>query len=234
MIKFLLNLLFPNKCIICESYVSENKICGKCWGNCSFITKPYCYICSHPFAYENDNESICGACIVTKPKYDKAISVFKYDNYSKKLIHKFKYQDQLHILDYFIGLMLNMGKEVIEQADVIIPVAMHKYKLLKRGYNQAALLAMRIAFKKKIKYLPQAILKTNNAQAQAGLKKDERLKNIKNTFELNPKFKEELKGKKILLIDDVITTGATISECCKILRSAKPAKIFVLTLAKRV
>lgn len=232
--KFLLNLLFPRKCSICESYSSESEVCSECWSNCNFITKPYCNICSHPFAYENDPKAICGACIAAKPKYDKAISVFQYDDYSKKIIHKFKYQDQLHVLNYFVRLMLNMGKEVIDQSDIVIPVAMHKYKLLKRGYNQAALLAMRIATEKKIKYLPQALIKNNNSQAQAGLKKDERLLNIKNSFELNPKYKEFLKGKRILLVDDVITTGATILECCKTLTKAKPDKIFVLTLAKRV
>ena len=173
MIKYLLNLLFPNKCIICDSHASQNNICPECWGNCSFITKPYCAICSHPFAYDDDNEAICGACILNKPKYDKAISVFKYDNFSKKIIHKFKYQDQLHILDYFVGLMLNLGKEIIDQTDIIIPVAMHKHKLLKRGYNQAALLAMKIASKKKIQYLPQGLIKLENTIPQAELKKDD-------------------------------------------------------------
>jgi ComF family protein len=233
-IKSLLNLLFPNKCIICNSYASQNKICGECWGNCSFITKPYCALCSHPFEYDNDETSICGHCIANNPKYDKAISVFKYDKYSKEIIHKFKYNDHLHILDYFIGLMLNMGKEVIQQSDVIIPVPMHKYKLLKRGYNQSALLAMKLSSKSKIKYLPHALVKAKNTTPQADLKKDDRIKNVKNSFKLNSKFQESLKGKNILLIDDVVTTGATISECCKTLRKASPKKIFVLSLAKRV
>ena len=234
MIQFILNFLFPNKCIICDSYASQNKVCSECWGNFSFITKPYCSLCSHPFAYDNDLEAICGACIAKSPKYDKAISIFKYDHFSKKIIHKFKYQDQLHILDYLSGLMLNMGREIIQNSDIIIPVAMHKHKLLKRGYNQAALLAMRIASKQNIKYLPQAIIKTENTIPQAGLEKKDRLKNIKSSFKINAKFTEEIKGKRILLVDDVITTGATITECCKILKTAKPAKIFVLTLAKRV
>ena len=141
MIKYFLNLLFPTKCLVCDSYANQTSICGECWGKCTFITKPSCNICSHPFNYDEDSEAICGACVANKPKYNKAIVIFKYDDHSKKLIHKFKYQDQLHILDYFIELMLNMGKDVIEQADIIIPVAMHKYKLLKRGYNQSALLA---------------------------------------------------------------------------------------------
>lgn len=130
--------------------------------------------------------------------------------------------------------MLNMGKEITQQSDVIVPVPMHKYKLLKRGYNQAALLAMKLSSKLKIKYLPQALIKTNNTIPQAELKKDDRIKNVKNSFKVNPKFKESLKGKNILLVDDVITTGATIDECCKTLRKAGPKNIFVLSIAKRV
>lgn len=232
-LRAIINLLFPIRCVICNSYEFQSNVCEFCWEKLTFITKPYCAICSHPFEYENDDKAICGNCIQTKPNYDKAISILKYDDYSKDLIHNFKYKDQLHILNYFVSLMLNMGKDLIEQADIIIPVAMHKHKLLKRGYNQAALIAMNIAKNKKIKYLPQAIIKIVNTDSQAGLKKSQRIKNIKNSFKLNSKFINEIKGKRVLLIDDVITTGATIEECCKVLKFAEPSKLFVLTLAKR-
>ena len=82
MIKFLLNLFFPAKCIICDSYQSQTDICSECWSNLTFITKPYCSICAYPFAYENDLEAVCGYCILHKPKYDRSISILKYDNYT--------------------------------------------------------------------------------------------------------------------------------------------------------
>lgn len=230
--RYLINLFFPAKCIICESISVEENICTDCWSNLTFITKPYCYKCSNPFNFENDEKALCGYCIMNEPKYDQALSILKYDDYSKKLIHKFKYNDQLHILDYLSRLMLNLGHELIEKSDIIVPVAMHKQKLLKRGFNQSALLAAKIAQKTKLQYIPDLLIKQHNKASQAGLERKERLKNIQGNFQLNKDF--DIKGKRIILIDDVITTGATVNECCKMLRKGKPAKIYVLTLAKRV
>ena len=212
----LLNLLFPTKCIICDKHHSQNEVC------------------SNPFEYEVNKETICGNCIINKPRYDQATSVLKYDEHSKKLISRFKYQDQLYILNYFVNLMINLGKKTIKDADIIAPIAMHKYKLLKRGYNQAALLAMRIAKKNNIKYLPELLIKKKNTLAQADLKKDQRVNNIKNTIVINKKYVNLISEKKILIIDDVITTGATIDECSNIIRKYNPSSILVLSLAKSV
>lgn len=234
MLKYILNILFPEKCIACNKITEANKICNDCWSNCSFITKPYCTICSYPFEFSTHENSICGSCIKQKPKYDRAFSLLKYDDASKKIIHNFKYHDQLHILEYLVDLLVINGKDLLANSNVIIPVPMHKHKLLKRGYNQAALLAMRIAKKTKIHYLPEALIKRQNTAPQAGLDRAEREKKIKNNFSLNLKIKEQLLNKNILLIDDVITTGATINECCKELKKANPKQIYVLSIAKRV
>lgn len=229
-----LNLLFPAKCIICDNYNTDAEICTDCWSRISFITKPYCALCSYPFSYESDAAAICGYCIIKKPKYDRAISLLKYDEHSKELMHKFKYHGQLHILAYLVQLMLNMGQDIIKEADIIAPVAMHKHKLLRRGYNQAALLSMKIAAKTDLQYCPELLVKKTDTVPQAGLKREQRLKNIKGSFAIHPQYIGGIKRKNILLIDDTIATGATISECCRILRKEKVAKIFVLTIAKRV
>ncbi|MEK6734858.1 MAG: ComF family protein [Pseudomonadota bacterium] len=233
--RFFLDLLFPINCMVCKKINVQNFLCNECWSKINFITKPACAICSHPFEYEEDLDAICGYCIREKPTYDKAISILKYDELSKIFIHNFKYKDHLHYLDYITKLMINLGKEVIQQADIIIPVPMHHYKLLKRGYNQAALLAIKIAESyPKLEYLPQLLIKKDNKSSQAGLTKEQRLKNIKNSFKIENSLKNKIKGKKILLVDDVITTGATMSECCRILKQNGAEKLFVLTLAKRV
>lgn len=230
----LLNIFFPLKCIICRSLDTENYVCYSCWSKVNFITRPYCKICSFPFLYEELHDAICGQCIKRDPVYDRLISVMKYDEYSKKIIHRFKYQDKLEITQYLSDLMLGAAKEIIGEIDYIIPVPMHRYKLLKRGFNQAALLARVIARKAKKKYLPDLLIKVKNSKPQIGLNKNEREKNVKNAFKINESYNDLLENKSILLIDDVITTGATIEECCHVLRQIRRSKIYILSLARRI
>lgn len=147
-LKLIIDLIFPKKCIICDKYDCQTEVCTECWKKLTFISKPACFICSIPFPFENEKEEICAQCIVNKPNYDRAISILKYDDASKKIIHKFKYNDQLHILEYIVNLMITMGKEIFNHLDIISPIPIHKYKLLKRGYNQSALIAINIATKK--------------------------------------------------------------------------------------
>ena len=233
-IKVIIDLIFPKKCIICDKHDCQNEICTECWVKIKFISQPSCFICSTPFLYEEEKEAICAPCIVNKPNYDRAIAILEYDDASKKIIHKFKYNDQLHILNYIVNLMTNIGKEIFNNIDMIAPVPIHKYKLLKRGYNQSALIAMNIASRKNLPYLPQLLIKSKNTIAQTGLKKSQRISNISNSFKLNHKFYANLAGKNILLIDDVITTGSTINECSRVLKKEGANKIFVLTLAKKI
>ncbi len=233
-IKIILELIFPKKCIICKSHRINSHLCIDCWKKIDFISKPNCSVCSYSFEYEPLKEALCGACILSYPMYDKAIAAFKYNENSKELIHQFKYKDNLHILNFLADLLSMSGKDIIKQTDIITVVPMHKKKFLKRGYNQAALLAMKIAKKYNLKYLPELLIKKKNIIPQADLKKKERIENVKNVFKYNYKYLNCVEGKNILLIDDVITTGATINECCKILKDKNPNKIFVLALAKRV
>ena len=233
-IKLIIDLIFPRKCIICDRYDCQTEVCTECWKKLSFISQPSCFICSTPFPYENEKESICAECIVNKPSYDRSISILEYDDASKKIIHDFKYKDQLHILEYIVNLMTNIGKDIFNDLDIIAPVPIHKYKLLKRGYNQSALIAMNVAARKDLPYFPQLLIKSKNTLAQTGLKKSQRTINIRNSFELNNKLYSNIADKNILLIDDVITTGSTVNECSRILKKEGANKVLILTLAKKI
>lgn len=232
--KIISDFIFPKKCFCCGEYIDENYLCYECWKKINFISKPCCNICSYPFEFEEDEEAICGACITAKPEYDKAMSIFCYDYSARQIIHKFKYEDKLQILDYLIRLLNNAISPYIKNIDIITMVPTTKLKLLKRGYNQASLLAMKLAKINQILYLPELLIRKKNNISQVELKKEKRLKNVKNNFSINASYSSLVKGKNILLIDDVITTGATINECSRQIRKLFPNKIFALTIAKTI
>lgn len=232
--KKILNIFFPLKCIVCDTYETETYVCSSCWSKINFITKPYCKICSFPFLYEEDDDAICGSCVAKHPSFKKLTYLMKYDQHSKKIIHRFKYQDKLEILNYLTNLMCTSLKDTKDKIDFVAPVPMHKLKIINRGYNQSALLASKLAKKLNKEYLPDLLIKLKNSKPQMGLSKKEREKNVKNTIRINNKLICKIHNKNILLVDDVITTGSTIKECCKILQQNSCNEIYISALARRL
>lgn len=233
-IKNFLNLLFPFECTICKTKDTEQHVCNNCWNEINFIDENSCYICSNPVFISSNEKLICAECLKNKPHYTQAKALMKYDARSKKIIKNFKYFDQLHLLNYLSNLLVSRAKNLINECHFIIPVPMHKFKFIRRGYNQASLLAGAIAISCNKPYIANLLIKNKNTKAQSFLNKKERQKNIKNSIILNKKYLPLIKNKKILLVDDVITTGATINECSKTLKLGSPEQVYVLSLAKRV
>jgi ComF family protein len=233
MISRFFNIIFPPKCLNCNVIIGEvGGLCSLCFEKINFTTSPSCAICAFPFEYDLGEEALCAACINHKPAYDKAFTVFTYNEHSKELIHKFKFADQTYATPYFANWIKRAAKDALEDADIIIPVPLHKLRLYKRMYNQSALLAKAIARISNVKYNPYILKRIRNTTPQSGLSQKQRQGNVKNAFAINPKQLAAIKGKNIILIDDVMTTGATIEECCKILRKAGVSKIYVVTLAR--
>lgn len=223
-----LNIIIPHKCMLCNTIVDEG-LCSDCWGRINFISEPVCQVCGVPFEYDSEHE-LCSSCIKKSPAFDKASSVFLYDEFSRPLITKFKYSDNLHFLPY-LAKMLN-SKTAELKADFIVPVPMHYSKMIFRKYNQSALLAKELGKISHRYVLFDGLIKTRNNPPQASLARDDRKGNVKDAFNINPKRQNVLKGKNILLVDDVMTTGSTISECAKLLKSAGAVKVFVATLSR--
>lgn len=231
----ILDVLFPPKCIICGKIISQDGcLCFTCWGKIDFITFPYCSCCGVPFSYEIEEDLICGKCILKKPKYDKAVAVFVYNKYSNDIIHKFKYNDCSYAAKTLSNWMVREGKKLISDTDLIIPVPLHKLRLMTRFYNQAALLAKFISKNTKIKCDFKSLKRVKNTKQQFGLTLKQRAKNVRNAFFIPEQFKENIKGKNILLVDDVMTTGATINACSYVLKKAGAKKVYVLTLGRTV
>jgi ComF family protein len=237
--KKLLNLILPARCISCKNIILDENpgICHDCWKNLIFITDPLCSICGDPFEFsfeENKKDMVCAKCLAEKPKYKKLRATFKYNDKSKHIILALKYGDRTDSAKVLSSFLQKTGKEFINDIDYIIPVPLHRLRLLKRKYNQAGLLAKNLADNlPKAKYIPDALIRKKHTKPQGHYTKNKREQNLKNAFVANPKYKEFFEKKNILIIDDVITTGSTVNECTKaLLKQNKDANIYILGLAK--
>lgn len=228
----LFNFVFPPKCPSCFKLVDDlGLLCHSCWVKMDFISNPSCERCDNPFAYEF-NEELCYYCKDDPPKFSRAVAVVKYDDFSDSLIHSFKYSDKIELAYPISQLMIKRLKASKLEYDILACVPIHNSKLKKRGYNQSAVLAKNISNKMNKKFIPNLLLKVKETDSQSGLTKEDRIKNVKGSFAINKKYKDQVFRKTVLLIDDVITTGATVNECCKNLRKAGAKKVVVLTFAK--
>jgi len=176
--------------------------------------------------------SICHYCIEEKPRFDLARSILRFDHQSEKLIHNYKYYDKTEATKTLALMMLKSYGNLIDSIDFIIPIPMHKNKLKKRRYNQAASLAFEISKLSGKLYTPEILIKIKDSISQSGLSKEQRKDNVKNTFKFNPLFKDRAFRKNILLVDDVLTTGSTASECAKVLKRNGIKRVHILTIAR--
>lgn len=212
-IKYVINLIYPNVCGICDK-LCDDDICKKCEIKLNNISK-----------IKIDR--------YTNKYFKKHIYIFKYEGIIKERLIKYKFNERNYIYKAFVKFMLKNKKicDFFKNYDIIIPVPIHTKRRMERGYNQSALIAKAISKKiPQIDYLEDVIIKKINNKPQSTKSKFERKNNVIGAYYL--KNKEKINNKKILLLDDIYTTGNTVNECCKILQSANPKCIDVMTIAK--
>ena len=232
-----INLILPPRCIKCGEILSaHNGLCSHCFNQIKFISEPFCHICGSPFNNEKNinltKKYVCANCLKEKKKlFDIKRSVFIYDEFSKNLILDLKFNDKTINAEILSNMMFSAGKDIwLEKPDMIIAVPLHKLRLIKRKYNQSILLAKHLSIKTKIPINYTSLIRTENTIPQVQLSGRARLNNLKNAFMI--KYPEIIKNKKIVLIDDVETTGSTLKECAKILKKAGAINIYALTIAR--
>lgn len=234
----LIDLILPPSCIVSGEIVdSQGMLSPEAWGNLHFISDPQCNRCGFPFDFDDGevNEgNICLGCSKTPPLFDKARSALVYDDMSRDIILGFKHGDQTASVPSFIPWLMRAGEQILENTDFIVPVPLHRWRLLRRRFNQAGLIAQYLSKSAHVPTLLDGLERKRATQTQGHLNSNERKKNVKNAFSVNLKHAEQLKGKCVLLIDDVYTTGATVEECTKVLIKAGVASVNILTLARVV
>ena len=234
--KNLFDLILPSRCPYCGKVVEmENTLCSSCFEKIDFISAPYCSICGMPFETEKQiyktSALICPNCARQKRNTRFNRSAILYDDFSKKAILAFKFQNKCYHAKVFAKWLKLAGNDIFDAGvDLIIPVPLSYRRLFKRGYNQSVLLARELSKLTGIEVDVTSLVKIKNTKAQSSLLGKNRLKNIKNAFAI--KNTNKIKNKRIVLIDDVMTTGATLSECAKILIRAGAKSVDTLTVAR--
>lgn len=231
-----LNLLFPPLCIACRAPVGEpGALCAACWQTIQFLDGPMCACCGLPFEFDPGGETLCAACHAKPPAYDKARAVMRYDEHSRGPILALKHGDRLDLTPGFTRWLDRGGRPLLDETDVILPVPLHPYRLWARRYNQSAELARALA---RLTGKPAdftSLVRSRPTPSQGAMRSAKaRRRNMLGAFKIPAGHKSAIAGRNLLLIDDVLTTGATVDACARALKRAGAGKVFVLALARVV
>jgi ComF family protein len=228
-----LDILFPPRCLKCGGSVSRTgALCASCWSDIRFIAPPLCDACGLPFDHDPGSDALCGPCSTDRPPFTRARAVFIYDDHSRDLILAFKHADRTQAAPAFAEWLARAGRTLVEDADVIAPVPLHRWRLLARRYNQSALLALGLGRLSSVTVVPDLMVRRRATPSQGRRNPSERRRNVRDAFAVARRSSVE--GRRILLLDDVYTTGATVAECARTLLGSGAAAVDVLTLARVV
>jgi len=232
----LLDLVYPPLCATCRAPVSQaHALCAGCWSAIAFLDGPGCARCGLPFEIDPGPDTLCAACHAEPPAFDTARSVVRYDDASKKPILALKRADRLDLVPAFAGWLARAGRDMLAEADVIIPVPLHRRRLWLRRFNQSALMAQRLARLAGKPADPLLLERIRPTPSQGEMPSAKaRRRNVRGAFRVAPGRRDAVKGKIVLVVDDVFTTGATVSACARALKRAGADKVLVLTLARVV
>lgn len=229
-----LNLALPPLCPSCRELVGSDGLCAPCWSKLSPIAPPYCERLGIPFAYDPGPGVLSMEAIADPPAYHRARAAVRYDDVARKLVHSLKYGDRLDIAGTAGRWMARAGHDVLKDADALVPVPLHWRRLWARRFNQSALLARAVTAASNVPIAYDALARVKPTAQQVGLTRKERAGNVQGAFRVPPEGKAEVAGRRLVLIDDVLTSGATADACARALLRAGAGNVDVLVFARVV
>jgi ComF family protein len=225
--------VYPPVCTGCGRMVGQHRgVCPACWATLRLIERPYCEVLGLPFSHDLGAGILSADAIANRPVFDRLRSVAIHDGIARSLVHGLKYRDRTDLAIMMAGWMVRASDGTVEACDAIIPVPLHAYRLWGRRFNQSAELARAIARLSGKPYLATALIRTKRTAQQVGLGAAAREDNVRGAFAVTEAGKTAVFGKRVVLVDDVYTTGATVSAATRALKKAGAGDVTVLTFAR--
>jgi ComF family protein len=230
-----LDLLVPPHCPSCDELVATPGLfCAACFARVGFVTEPCCVACGVMFAYaaQGGTERLCPTCRAAPPAFSRARAAFRYDAHARRLILPFKHADRTEHARILAAHMARAGTALLREADLLVPIPLHRHRLFHRRYNQAVLLARRLAATSGVALLADGLMRHRATPPLGDKAAVERHAVMDGVFSIRPSRAARIIGSRVLLIDDVMTSGATANACAAVLRAAGAADITVLVAAR--
>ncbi len=234
-VRTLADVAMPPQCLACHALAaSAGSLCPSCWSRLTLIEKPYCARLGIPFAYDLGDGALSAEAIADPPPFDRCRAVAAYDDVARHLVHGLKYRDRQELAQWMAGWMIRAGGELIAEADVVVPVPLHRRRLWSRRFNQSVLLARTLGERSGKPLVPFAVKRVRPTAHQVGLTPKEREANVRGAFVVPAAEKIAVAGRRVLVVDDVYTTGATARAVTRALLRAGAVGVDILVFARVV
>ncbi len=233
----LLDLIYPPICLVCREAVAQHgALCPQCWGEIAFIERPFCERLGTPFERDLDQPGLISLeAAANPPAFNRARAVARYDSdKARALAHRLKYYDRLELAKPLGRWMARAGADLLGDADLLVPIPLHRVRLAARQFNQSAALAKIVAQESAVPHDTMALQRVKPTAPQVGLSRAQRAANLSGAFRVDPERVSTIRDRNIVLIDDVLTTGATANAATRALRKAGAAQVDLLVFARAV
>jgi len=230
-----IGIVYPPTCIACRAATGEAQaLCPACWRGIGFIERPYCERLGTPFPVDLGAGLLSPAAIADPPVFARARAVCRFDGTARELVHRLKYGDRVELSLTLGRMMAQAGRELAADADIVLPVPLHRTRLWRRRFNQAAALAGIVSRETGLPLAATALTRIRRTRQQIGLTRAQRAENLQGAFHVSAAARGQIEGRRILLVDDVLTTGATVNAASRALMRAGASAVDVLTFARVV